>query len=158
MFSFELSLAISAIFHASCFFFERLIFNSALFDDREVLKHAIFRMGHQAIVAYVPFTLKNNIFKVYHSKSNKFIDTTENFWANLDLLCNEMILLDADAEGGKEGFNFKVLEFVKFPYERILISGGITKPDISKAMKMQLAGVSIDNSVLHSEFSIKGLG
>ncbi len=138
-------------------FFERLIFNSALFDDHEVVKQATSKMGHQAIVASVPFILKNNKLKVYNSKVNKFIDISDKFWANLNLLCNEVILLDADAEGNKKGFNFKVFEFIKFPTDRVLISGGIIKLDISKAKEMKLAGVSIDNTTLHSEFSIKGL-
>jgi phosphoribosylformimino-5-aminoimidazole carboxamide ribonucleotide (ProFAR) isomerase len=138
-------------------FFERLIFNSALFDDHEVIKQATLKMGHQAIVAYVPFILKNNKLKVYYSKINKFIDTSNRFWEDLNLLCNEVILLDANAEGNKKGFNFNVFEFLKFPTERVLISGGIKKLDISKAKEMKLAGVSIDNATLHSEFSIKGL-
>jgi imidazole glycerol-phosphate synthase subunit HisF len=138
-------------------YFERLIFNNALFDDHEVIKQASLKMGHQAIVASVPFILKNNKLKVYHSKINKFIDISDKFWENLNLLCNEVILLDADAEGNKKGFNFKVFQFVNFPIDRVLISGGITKLDIHKAKEMKLAGVSLDNTTLHSEFSIKGL-
>jgi len=38
-----------------------------------------------------------------------------------------------------------------------LISGGLTKLDIHKAKEMKLAGVSLDNVALHSEFSIQGL-
>jgi phosphoribosylformimino-5-aminoimidazole carboxamide ribonucleotide (ProFAR) isomerase len=138
-------------------FFERLIFNSALFDDHEVIKQATLKMGHQAIVAYVPFILKDNKLQVYHSKINKFIDISNKFWEDLNLLCNEVILLDTYAEGNKKGFDFNVFEFLKFPIERVLISGGIIKQDIKKAKEMKLAGVSIDNAVLHSEFSIKGL-
>ena len=68
-----------------------------------------------------------------------------------------MVLLDCISEGGKNGFNFEVLEYVEFPIDRVLISGGITKDDIKRAKEIGLAGVSIDNFTLHSEYSIKDL-
>jgi phosphoribosylformimino-5-aminoimidazole carboxamide ribonucleotide (ProFAR) isomerase len=138
-------------------YFERLIFNSSIFDDNEVIKQATLKMGHQAIVGYIPFILKKNTIKIYHSKRNKFIDVSDKFWENLNSICNEVILLDANAEGGGKGFNFKVFQFFNFPINRVLISGGLTKLDISKAKEMKLAGVSLDNITLHSEFSIRGL-
>jgi len=138
-------------------YFERLIFNSPIFDDNQVIRNATLKMGRQAIVGYIPFILKKNTIKIYHSKINEFIQVSDKFWKNLNSMCNEIILLDADAEGSKKGFNFKALEFVNFPVDRVLISGGLTKLDINKAKEMKLAGVSLDNSTLHSEFSIKGL-
>ena len=138
-------------------YFERLIFNSAIFDNNELIEQAILKMGHQAMIASIPFILEKDLIKIYNSKMNKFIDVTENFWENLSLMFNEIILLDADAEGSNKGFNFEVFRFVNFPMDRILISGGLTKLDINKAKKMKLAGASLDNITLHSEFSIKEL-
>jgi len=138
-------------------YFERLIFNSALFDDHEVIRQAVLKMGHQAIVAYIPFIIVKNKIKIYHSKQNKFIEVAVEFWNILNSTCNEVILLDADAEGSKRGFNFDVIQRVNFPIDRILISGGITKKDINRAKEMKFAGVSLDNVTLHSEFSIRGL-
>jgi phosphoribosylformimino-5-aminoimidazole carboxamide ribonucleotide (ProFAR) isomerase len=138
-------------------YFERLIFNSPIFDDNQVIRKATLKMGRQAILGYIPFILKKNTIKIYHSKINEFIEVSDKFWKNLNSMCNEIILLDADAEGSKKGFNFKALQFVNFPVDRVLISGGLTKLDINKAKEMKLAGVSLDNSTLHSEFSIKGL-
>ena len=66
-------------------------------------------------------------------------------------------MLDAESEGSKKGFNFKVFKYIEFPISRIIISGGLTKSDINKAKRMGLAGVSIDNFALHSEYSIKYL-
>jgi imidazole glycerol phosphate synthase subunit HisF len=137
--------------------FERLIFNSSIFDDNKVIKQATLKVGRQAIVASIPFILQKNTIKVYHSKINKFIDVSDMFWKNLNSICNEIILLDADAEGGGKGFNFKVFKFLSFPVDRVLISGGLTKIDIHKAKEMELAGVSLDNFALHSEFSIQEL-
>ena len=49
-----------------------IFFNSSIFDDNEVIKQATLKMGHQAIVGYIPFILKKNTIKIYHSKRNKF--------------------------------------------------------------------------------------
>ena len=47
-----------------------------------------------------------------------------------------------------------MLKYIEFPIDRILVSGGLTKKDINNAKNIGLAGVSIDNFVLHSEYSI----
>ena len=44
-------------------YFERLIFNSLIFDDEQVIKQVSLKMGHQAIVGYIPFILQKNIRK-----------------------------------------------------------------------------------------------
>jgi len=100
-------------------YFERLVFNSLIFDDNEVIKQVSLKMGRQAILAYMPFILHKNTLKIYHSKRNKFINVSDEFWRNLNSLCNEVILLDADAEGTRKGFNFKVFKFLKFPIDRV---------------------------------------
>ena len=114
-------------------------------------------MGRQAIVGYVPFVIKEGILQIYNSENNKFIEVPLDFWESVSFSCNELILLDSESEGTKQGFNFEVLNFLKFPFGRILISGGVTSADIKTAKRIGLAGVSIDNSVLHTEFSIKDL-
>jgi len=138
-------------------FFERLVFNSALFDNHSLLNQLSKDMGRQAIVGYVPFVIKEGILQIYNSENNKFIEVPLDFWESVSFSCNELILLDSESEGTKQGFNFEVLNFLKFPFGRILISGGVTSADIKTAKRIGLAGVSIDNSVLHTEFSIKDL-
>ena len=114
-------------------------------------------MGRQSMVASIPFIVQNGSFMVYHSKSDVFKFVKGNFWNRVKENFNEIILLDAESEGSKNGFDFSVLDDVDFPIERTLISGGLTKSDINKAQKMNLAGVSIDNFTLYSEYSIGSL-
>ena len=137
-------------------FFERCIFNSAIFNNPELLQKTKSIMGHQSMVASIPFIIDDNL-KIYHSKTNSFQAIKDELWKEIESNFNEVLLLDANAEGTKKGFNFQVFKYIKFPIDSILISGGLTKCDINKARKMGLAGVSIDNFALHSEYSIEAL-
>jgi len=114
-------------------------------------------MGHQSMVASIPFLISNNSLLIYNSKYNEFQTANSDFWEKLNQSFNEIILLDAASEGSKRGFNFESLKHIDFPVDRVLISGGLTKGDVAMAKAMNLAGVSIDNFVLHSEYSIKEL-
>jgi len=138
-------------------FFERCIFNSAAFHDFPLLNHVRDLMGHQSMVASIPFLISNNSLLIYNSKYNEFQTANSDFWEKLNQSFNEIILLDAASEGSKRGFNFESLKHIDFPVDRVLISGGLTKGDVAMAKAMNLAGVSIDNFVLHSEYSIKEL-
>ncbi len=138
-------------------FFERCIFNSAIFNNPELLKKTKSIMGHQSMVASIPFIINDDNLKVYNSKSDSFQAIKDELWKEVESNFNEILLLDTNAEGDKQGFNFEVLKYVKFPIDRIIISGGITKNDIKKAKKIGMAGVSIDNFALHSEYSIRAL-
>lgn len=138
-------------------FFERCIFNSAIFSDHALLQKAKSIMGHQSMVAFMPFIIKRGLLMVYNSDDNKFVKTSNELFKRIDDHFNEIILLDAKAEGSKNGFDFEVLMQIDFPMSRILISGGLTKKDVRKAKKMGLAGVSLDNSALYSEYSVKDL-
>lgn len=137
-------------------FFERCIFNSAVFNNTQLLKQTKSIMGHQSMVASIPFIIDSGL-KIYHSKTNSFQTVKDELWSEIERNFNEVVLLDANAEGTKKGFNFKVLKYVRFPIGRILISGGLTESDIGKAKKIGLAGVSIDNFTLHSEYSVEML-
>jgi len=138
-------------------FFERCIFNSAIFNNSKLLKNTKIIMGHQSMVASMPFIIRKDTMMVYNAELNKFINISRPLNKKINKYFNEIILLDADAEGDKRGFNFEALKYLEFPIERIIISGGLTKNDIIKAKKIGLAGVSIDNHALHSEYSISAL-
>jgi len=138
-------------------FFERCIFNRAIFNNSELLKKTKSIMGHQSMVASIPFIIDGEDVKIYHSARNSFQVISDTLWKEIESNFNEILLLDANAEGCKSGFNFDVLKAIKFPINRVLISGGLTKHDIRKSKKIGLAGVSIDNFALHSEYSVEAL-
>jgi phosphoribosylformimino-5-aminoimidazole carboxamide ribonucleotide (ProFAR) isomerase len=138
-------------------FFERCIFNSAIFNNPQLLQKTKSIMGHQSMVASIPFIINDKTLMIYNSENDGFQAIGDELYKEISNSFNEIILLDANSEGSKKGFNFEVFNYIEFPIDRVLISGGLTKNDIKKAKKMGLAGVSIDNFVLHSEYSIKGL-
>lgn len=138
-------------------FFERCIFNSAIFSNSNLLKKTRSIMGHQAMIASIPFLIKNNTLMVYNSEYDCWVESDNALWTRININFNELLLLDANAEGSKKGFDFEVFKYMEFPVNRVLVSGGLTKNDIKKAKRIGLAGVSIDNFALHSEYSIIGL-
>lgn len=138
-------------------FFERCIFNSAIFDNKNLLSKTKMIMGGQSLVASIPFRLVKSKISLYNSKKDLFETVTEKFWDMIEINFNEIILLDANSEGLKNGFNFDVLDQIKFPKDRIIISGGLVRKDIIRAKKIGLAGVALDNFSLHSEYSIDEL-
>ena len=138
-------------------FFERCIFNSAIFNNLKLLQKTKSIMGHQSMVASIPFILEDEQLLIYNSENNSWIKADNRLWNRIEDNFNEILLLDSNAEGTKNGFDFEVFKYIKFPVDRTLISGGLTKHDIKKAKNMNLAGVSIDNFVLHSEYSIEEL-
>lgn len=138
-------------------FFERVVFNSAIFNNDEILKIVTSLMGRQSLVGYLPFVIDNNKLLVYNSSIDNFISLSQALWKKINNCFNEIILLDANSEGTMSGFDFNVLDLIEFPMDRTLISGGITNNDIIYAKKLGLAGVTIDNWVLYKESSLKGL-
>lgn len=138
-------------------FFERCIFNRAIFNNPQLLQETKSIMGHQSMVASIPFIIINKTLMIYNSENDAFQEIESELIKEISDNFNEIMLLDANAEGSKKGFNFEVFDYIEFPIDRVLISGGLTKSDIKRAKELGLAGVSIDNFVLHTEYSIKGL-
>ena len=130
---------------------DRLVYNSHIFENVDM--DELNNKGKQARIAYLPFIIRDNNFYVYNSTVNKFIIYENNIMENSINNYSEILLLDADNQGGKNGFNFNVLKFVnKIERERILISGGCNEQVLEKAKKIELAGVVLDNiSFYHNE-------
>ena len=55
-------------------FFERCIFNSAIFNNPQLLKKTKIIMGHQSMVASLPFIIRKDTMMVYNSECDKFIE------------------------------------------------------------------------------------
>lgn len=134
---------------------ERIVFSSAALEGNySLLEEAAALFGHQAIQCLIPIAFSGRDVKVYVSSQNKFIGIEEVDFQRLDKLCNELILYDTRADGFDDNFSFEMLRSIEFPLSRIIITGGVG-PDVIKQARLEgLAAVSIDNRVLHREYSI----
>jgi len=67
-------------------FFERCIFNRAIFSDHQLIHMVKSIMGKQSMVALLPFVVNDDSIKVYNSKKNSNQVVGDNFW-NKIMIC-----------------------------------------------------------------------
>ncbi len=136
---------------------ERLAFSSAFINkDSSLLEMASSLFGHQAIVCVLPVANRDSKTYVFNSESAGYISIDELDWSYIDCLANEVVVIDIDNEGGKNIFDWSLLDFIPLSKNKLIISGGIGEKCVRKAREAQIASVLIDNKVLHQEYSISG--
>lgn len=134
---------------------ERLVFSSAVFEGNySLIEEAATLFGHQAIQCLIPISYNNGKVRVFIPSQNRFIGVEEIDFESLHNLCNELIVYDTDADGFDNCFSFNALQDIKFPLPRTVLMGGIGLDVIKRAKSEGVAAVSIDNRVLHKEYSI----
>jgi imidazole glycerol phosphate synthase subunit HisF len=136
---------------------ERLVFSSALLEGNySLIEEASTLFGHQAIQCLIPISYSDNEVKVFLPSQNRFIKVEEIDFERLDNLCNELIVYDTVADGFDGFFSFDALRAIKFPLPRTILMGGVGLDVIKRAKSEGVAAVSIDNRVLHKEYSTLG--
>lgn len=136
---------------------ERIIFSSAAIEGNyELIEEAAALFGRQAIQLLIPFNYSGSDLSFFLPSRNNFIGSREVDFNRLHSLCNELILYDTKADGTSDNFSFEALSFIRFPFSRVILMGGIGLDAIKRAKTEGVAAVSIDNKVLHKEYSIFG--
>jgi len=134
---------------------ERIVFSSsALEGNYSLIEEAATLFGHQAIQCLIPITYNGNEVKAFVPSQNKFIGVEAVDFERLDSLCNELIVYDTRADGFDNCFSFEALRAIRFPLSRTILMGGVGIDVIKRAKAEGVAAVSIDNRVLHKEYSI----
>lgn len=134
---------------------ERIIFCSAALEGNySLIEEASTLFGRQAIQCLIPITYNRNEVKAFIPSQNKIIEVVDIDFKRFDSLFNEIIIYDTRADGFKNRFSFEALRSIKFPLYRTILMGGIGIDIIKRAKAEGVAAVSIDNRVLHKEYSI----
>lgn len=127
---------------------ERLLQNSAIFNnlnsDQDML------IGKQALIAYLPYKLTGDRFLVFNSDSRKFVEKKIEFLQKILSVYSEIVLLDADGQGIKNGFNDRIFDYIPSSIiNRIYLCGGMNSLQVQKAKSTGYSGVIIDNTSLY---------
>lgn len=131
---------------------ERYSFCSLLVENQiEPIKEIMSVLGRQSIVGVMPLKIDKGELKIFNPASGNFIPLTDEICFRYDEYCDEIVIYDVSSDGFKSGFNFSILENIAFRLQKLIISGGIVKSDISTAKEMGCSAVFIDNSALHYE-------
>jgi len=134
---------------------ERLCLSSAFININEgFVKNAINSFGRQAILACLPITLIDDVICVYHSEANELIKLSDEIQEFCMQYADEIIIIDMSNEGNNDYFQMDLLEHLKIPLNKIIITGGVGKNIIRVAKSTGIASSIIENRVLHSENSI----
>lgn len=135
---------------------ERLHFSNAFINAKQnLINRAISLYGKQAIVAVMPLMIKDNHLLVYDGLTGSFKKLTSKI---IDFVINnadEVMVIDVINEGNNEKFNFKIIDLLPLPYNKLIITGGVGPKTIKQAYRMGLSSCLIDNRVLHNENFIK---
>ena len=135
---------------------ERIIMSSPFIkQDSELIDLATSLYGGQAIVACLPFRLKNNSVEVFHSAKNCFINVDDGILKFVIEHADEVVLYDTENEGKENHFQLRVLDLLNIPAQKVIISGGVGKGTISYARELKISSAIIENRVLHRENSIE---
>ena len=130
---------------------ERFLISSALIDGNFApIKEIAAARGKQSVLGCLPvLDIDENGLKVFSSEkeSEKYLTFSE--IESFSDFIDELLITDVREYGLKGGFHWQFVERCGFPIQRCLISGGIIAKDIKMAEKVGLAGVVLDNFLLH---------
>lgn len=135
---------------------ERFLLNSVFFgNDISPIKKIINSSGAQSLIAYLPFKIKNDEVFVWNSTTANIHLFDSILFDKVQKYSAECVLLDMDAQGYYNGFDFKIFDLL--PYldkNKSLICGGINQKSLDQAKKLQLGGALIDNQALYYNQSV----
>lgn len=135
---------------------ERLHFSSAFINHEvKIIERAANLFGKQAIVATLPIKFIDNNLFVYNGESDSFQPLSEDVLSFISEHADELMIVDVVNEGVNESFNLKILDYLKFPSNQLIISGGIGPNIIKAARDKGIASCLVENRVLHNENYIK---
>jgi cyclase len=140
---------------------EKVIVDSLVFEDPNVIKEAVVKYGSQAIVTCMDY--KKNLFgkKALYSYNGKSIKLTPKEYIKYveqDLGAGELFLYNVDLEGTWEGFDFDYIkELVASTTLPVIACGGGGKvEDLKKVLYESNANAAAIGSM--SVYSKKGMG
>lgn len=110
--------------------FEKLVFNTALVDDPDLVRTVAEKFGSQSVVASIDFRKVNGVFQFCASGgSRETAESIENV-VNRVLALNpgEILLNNIDADGTRKGYDLEVIgRFTSLTSLPVIASGGAGK-------------------------------
>jgi len=107
---------------------DRIIINTVLFSNLDIVKSLSENFGAQCIVGSVDLKIKDNLFKIYTNGGNTLSELDPTIF--LKELCTknigELYMNSIDHDGTGNGYNFKMLEIIPADFKLpIIIAGGV---------------------------------
>tara|TARA_B100001057_G_C22650195_1_gene871784 strand:- start:416 stop:979 length:564 start_codon:yes stop_codon:yes gene_type:complete len=106
---------------------DKIVINSALFSDPNLIKEISSKFGNQSIVASVDFKIKNEDYLIYIENGTQLIEyNLTDYLKYLDSLpIGEIMLNSIDKDGTGQGFELSVINKIeRFISKPFILSGG----------------------------------
>ncbi len=137
---------------------DKVIINSALIRNIDLLKQIVDEYGSQAVVCSIDYKYENNKFNIYSysRKENKNIDIYEYLIKLIDNGIGEILVNSIENNGQKNGLDFKFIDkYRKLISCPLIVSCGVNNYNhILKAINKNLDAVAIGNCLNHFEHSV----
>tara|TARA_B100000902_G_scaffold398969_1_gene467746 strand:+ start:4677 stop:5450 length:774 start_codon:yes stop_codon:yes gene_type:complete len=138
---------------------ERIVLDSLLINNPELLKDISEAVGVQSIISSVPVVIENDRLHHYDYLKNKSYNFTEKFLENINKYTSELLLIDVLNQGYKGKFNMKILKLLDIFNLPIIFYGGLgISPEVEEILKLDCVNaVAFGNSLNYFELPIKKL-
>ena len=137
---------------------ERIVVDNIFQNDYRSIYKISEKIGSQALVISLPICINNEKYMIFDYIHKQLVDI------NLDLekylqssYCSEIMLIDKNNEGIKNGFQRKILDSFPIKNKKLIIFGGLNNPEMMKYVfsKNEVAAIAIGNSLNYKEHSIQ---
>jgi cyclase len=135
---------------------DKVVINSAFYNDIEFIKNAVFNFGSQCIVASGDLRLiSGNYFTFTANGKNKELPVLE--WISEIVKCNigEIFINSIDHDGMKCGYDVNLIKLVKNKTKvPVIAAGGAGNPmHINQLLNQVECAAAVGNILYHSEHS-----
>ena len=133
---------------------DKVVINTAIFNEKDFIRRAVFNFGSQCIVAAADVRLVGNDYYVFsNSGQSRMLLLCEWIDKVNDYDVGEVFLNSIDRDGMKCGYDIDLIKFVKNKIKKpIIAAGGAGNPLHVKQLLTQVSSAAaIGNILYHSE-------
>jgi len=137
---------------------ERIIVDNIFQNDYKSIYEISEKIGSQALIISLPICLNNKQCMIFNYINKKFVDINTDIEEYLlSSYCSEIMLIDKNNEGIKNGFQKNILDFFPIKNKKLILFGGLDNLEMIKyaLSKNEVAAIAIGNSLNYKEHSIQ---
>ncbi|WP_430459818.1 HisA/HisF-related TIM barrel protein [Thalassolituus sp. LLYu03] len=145
----------AAVIHAGV---ERVSVDALLHDNPEQVRSIAQLIGAQAVILSLPISMSSGRPQWFDYRDKRLKSLGSDILSLMtDRMASEILLTDADNEGGKDSFTDQVLNFAQELPLPLIVFGGVTSPEQQRGLLEQenIAAVAVGNALSYAEHAVQ---